>query len=102
MRVYLTERSSPVSRQKLEVRVYRKTTVHLRVIVRAVVLLALPMLLTRIDFVVARVILLLLPAMAVGAPVLVLTPVGVASDEVFYFPILAKLFLIVIQLRLSP
>jgi hypothetical protein len=40
-----------------------------------VVLFALPMLLARIDFVVAWVILLLFPPVAISAPVLVLTAV---------------------------
>lgn len=65
-------------------------------------LLALSMLLARIDFVVARMILLLFPAVTIGAAILITTAVGVAPDEVLDFPILAKLFLIVVKLRLPP
>ena len=102
MRVYLREGPSSVHRQKLKVWVYRETTVHFWMIIWAMVLLALPMLLARINFVIARMILLLFPPVTVSASVLILTAVWVAPDEVFNFPILAKLFLIIVHLWFSP
>ena len=101
MWVYLTVAASSVFWQKFEIWVYRISPVHLRMIVRTMVLFALSVLLTWVNFKVARVILLLFPAVAVSASVLVLAAVWVCTDEVFYFPILAEVFLVVVQLWLS-
>jgi hypothetical protein len=64
-------------------------------------LLTLSMLLTWVDFVRSGVVLLLFPAVAVSASVLVQAAVTVCSDEVFYLPILTEVFFIVVKLGFS-
>ena len=73
--------------------------VALAVVVRAVRLRALLPVLARIQLVVVRVVLLLLPAVTVTAPVLIRTPVLVLVYERPRSPIRALLFLVDIQLR---
>jgi hypothetical protein len=71
------------------------------VIIRAVKLLALAVLLARVYLEVPRMVLLLFPPVTVSASVFILASIGVRPYKVFYFPILTKLFLIVVQLRFS-
>ena len=69
--------------------------------VRAVLLLALPILLAWVDFVVFWMVLLLLPAVAVLTSVFVLAAVRIGPDEVFYLPVGAKLLVVVVDVRLA-
>jgi hypothetical protein len=69
--------------------------------VRAVLLLALSILLAWVDFVVFWMVLLLLPAVAVLTSVFVLAAVRIGPDEVFYLPVGAKLLAVVVDVRLA-
>lgn len=88
MWIYLTKGPTSISWQKFKVGVNRESPVQLRVVVWTMVLLALPMLLARVDLEVTRMVLLLLPPMAVSAPVFILAAIWVDPDEVFDLPIL--------------
>ena len=76
-------------------------SILLRVVVGAVELPALGVLLTWVDLVVPGMILLFLPAVTLGAPVLVLASVRVRPDEVVYLPVSAQIAIIVINVGLA-
>ena len=70
--------------------------------IRAVRLLANVLLPTCMHFVINRMVLLFFPAMGILAPIFLLAPISICLDEVLGFPLLALVFLILIDMRLSP
>lgn len=79
----------------------RVAPILLRVVVGAMELPALGVLLAWIDLVVPGMILLFLPTVTLGAPVLVSASVRVRPDEVVYLPVAAQIAIIVIDMGLA-
>jgi len=92
--VRLRKCTSPILRQQNEVGVYLLTSILLRMKVRTVALATPLHLFAGAGLVVAWVVLLLLPPMAEGASVFVLTAIAVRPDEVIDFPVWTELLLI--------
>lgn len=101
MRIVLTEAATPILGQKLEVLVDRIPSIFLRMVVGAMVLLTFLMLFARVYLVVARMVLLFLPAMTLRASVLVHTSVGVRSNKVIDLPVAAQLSVVVVDVWFS-
>lgn len=100
MRIVLAEAASSILGKQLEVLIDRVPTVFLRMVIRTVEFLAFLMLFARIYFVVSGVVLLLFPAMALLASVLIWTTVRVGSYEVINVPITAQVSLVVVDVGL--
>ena len=100
MRIVLAETASPVLGQQFEVLVDWVPPILLGMVVGTVILFTLLVLFAGIYFVVSRMVLLLLPTVALLASVFVRAPVRVRSYEVVYVPIFAKISFIIVYVRL--
>jgi hypothetical protein len=97
----LTVDASTVFRKQLEVWIERESSIFFRVKIWTMQFLTFAILFTRMNFVVSRMILLFFPAMTKFASIFVLAAIGIRSNEVFNLPICAKLFSVVVNMRLS-